>query len=1061
MAIKCPKCYSENPETKQFCADCGTQLPPPQSHPPVVTETLQAPVRELTTGSTFAGRYQIIEELGHGGMGKVYKVFDTDIREKIALKLLRPELALDRETIERFSNELKLARKISHRNVCRMFDLGKAEDTTFITMEFVPGEDLKKFIRKSGQLGAGRAVSIAKQVCEGLAEAHHLGVIHRDLKPQNIMVDEDGNVRIMDFGIARSMTSKGRTGPGVMIGTPEYMSPEQVEGKDVDPRADIYSLGIILYEMLTGRVPFEGDTAFAIGVKHKSETPRDPRSLNAQIPLDLGRLVLKCLEKDKEKRYQSADELRAQLESIERGLPTTEKVVPQRTPLTSREITLQLSLKKILVPAVAAGAVVIAAVMLVWHPWSRGTPAAAPRIANSIAVISFENLTGDPRYDGLIKAVPSLFITKFEAMGFSYVATWERLQDILRQLGKDTEKPIDTETGFAICRKEGIAALVVGKITKAGDVFATDIKVLDVDTKRSLTSATSQGQGADSILLTQIDGLSSRIVQELGGGLPSTEAVPPVSEMATSSIEAYESYLKGNEAFYKKVLYGEAQKHYLRAIELDPDFVMAHLGLAQTYAQQGNAPARDKAMEKVIALADRANPKEKLYIQAWSERDGDKFLRILEEITKRYPREKEAHYWLALNLQQGRKIHDVAIREYQKVLELDPNYVGALGDISFSYKHMGDFDKALEYVNRYVAAAPNEPSPLGDYLASLYLRMGQFDVAIEKCQEALSLKPDFNYALGNLVVAYGLKGDYREALKWADEKISRSTLPQDKADGYLLKAFFEYWTGAFLKAHEDAGKALESALSPDSRYWSLMLEGFTHLAQGSFSLAGESFIQSCDIPIKTTRRPLVLRSTREYLLGITELKQKKTGSARARLGVMSGFLAEIQDPDDKKYVESLLALLRGEILLAEGSIAEAISLFEQHPSSYIVGYQLVHTQIDEMAEINFFQPETAIAYAYETMGETGKAIDVLEKLVRFDPGRKSLRLTSPNEYALAWRLTPPQAYYELGRLYEKKGLKDKARENFRKFLDLWKDADPGMLEVDDARKRLAGLKGGT
>ncbi len=230
--MKCSKCHSENPAESVFCAKCGTNLFTLEDVRHMQTETIEEPKEQLTIGSTFAGRYQIIEELGKGGMGKVYKVLDKDIKEKVALKLLSPEIASDEKTIERFSNELKFARKISHRNICRMYDLGKEEGTHYITMEYVPGEDLKRLVRKVGQLSAGKAIFIAKQMCEGLAEAHRLGVVHRDLKPQNVMVDEEGNARIMDFGIARSLKTKGITGSGVMIGTPEYMSPEQVEGEE-------------------------------------------------------------------------------------------------------------------------------------------------------------------------------------------------------------------------------------------------------------------------------------------------------------------------------------------------------------------------------------------------------------------------------------------------------------------------------------------------------------------------------------------------------------------------------------------------------------------------------------------------------------------------------------------------------------------------------------------------------------------------------------------------------------------------------------------------------------
>jgi serine/threonine-protein kinase len=176
MAIKCPKCHSENPENSRFCAGCGTQLPPPHDHPPVLTETLQTPVHEFATGATFAGRYQVIEELGHGGMGKVYKVFDTKIKDKVALKLIKPEVASDKDTIERFSNEIRLARRIGHRNVCKMFDIGDAEGAHYITMEYVHGEDLKSMIRMSGSLSLGMLLSVGKQVCDGLAEAHSLGV---------------------------------------------------------------------------------------------------------------------------------------------------------------------------------------------------------------------------------------------------------------------------------------------------------------------------------------------------------------------------------------------------------------------------------------------------------------------------------------------------------------------------------------------------------------------------------------------------------------------------------------------------------------------------------------------------------------------------------------------------------------------------------------------------------------------------------------------------------------------------------------------------------------------
>ncbi|MBU4253193.1 MAG: serine/threonine protein kinase [Acidobacteria bacterium] len=241
-------------------------------------------------------------------MGRVYKGLDTEIKTKVALKLIKPEIASDRETIERFRNELKTTHDITHKNVCRMHDLNREGDTFFITMEYVSGGDLKRFIRRSKQLNIKTAVSIAKQVCEGLAEAHKLGTVHRDLSPNNIMIDNDGMVRVMDFGIACSFQTNNKTEPGVIIGTPAYMSPEQAEAGKIDPSSDIYSLGVILFEMITGRLPFEGETALSMAVKHKSEEPPDPTDFNPNVSEDLSKLILKCLAKNKKDRYKNAEQ---------------------------------------------------------------------------------------------------------------------------------------------------------------------------------------------------------------------------------------------------------------------------------------------------------------------------------------------------------------------------------------------------------------------------------------------------------------------------------------------------------------------------------------------------------------------------------------------------------------------------------------------------------------------------------------------------------------------------------------------------------------------------------
>ena len=379
--MKCSKCSFENPGKSIFCSRCGSRLEAPDPDR-TATRLYTSPLTHLKVGSVLDKRYQIIEELGRGGMGRVYKAVDVEIDEKIAIKVLNPEISLDEKTIERFRNELKVARRIRHKNVCQMFDLEKSGGMYFITMEYVSGEDLKSTVNRLGQLSEGKSLIIAKQICKGLSEAHRLGIVHRDLKPQNIMIDRAGDVRLMDFGIARTQMSSGLTETGAMIGTPEYMSPEQAVGEDVDHRSDIYSLGIILFELVTGRTPFKGDTAVSVALKHKTETPPDPRKLNEHVSYKLGDVILKCLQKERKDRYESVHDILAELVNIEEGMSTTDKVMPDKPPSIEKIPRKPLPLK--MIPGFLALAALIVAGLWLLLPKGERPPAVPEEVTLSI-----------------------------------------------------------------------------------------------------------------------------------------------------------------------------------------------------------------------------------------------------------------------------------------------------------------------------------------------------------------------------------------------------------------------------------------------------------------------------------------------------------------------------------------------------------------------------------------------------------------------------------------------------------------------------------------------------